>query len=545
MSTRQPGPDRRPLRWIAALAVGALIGFHFIRSTQVSQPSESVRADTRQIDPTPVDPAIPEDLATLSLTGLEELAATLRARLTTRGARPDEAVLIFKNETAYRRFLARAATAGVAVLGRIDGLLAVRVRTGDYDALARELVAHAGDYTRLGPNPLLGAAPPVVEERAARLHVPVGDGLLAALGLDASDSTWGRGVLVAVLDGGASPDAPLGNRLKYLDIGYGVSGAAEDGRHGTAVASLVAGSAAGALGVAPAAEVLSIRVTDGSGLSDAFSVAQGLVAAIEAGAKVVNISLGGPASSPVLAEAIEFALARDVAVVAAAGNDQAASLAWPAAYAGVVSVGAVDAAGQQAIFSNSGDSLQLTAPGYAIQTAGLAGERIAFTGTSASAPVAAGAIAVLLSVDPTLSPIAAADLLASYANEAGPLGEDPDYGRGTINLGSVLGRNDATRRDPALASLSYVATKSALDVVIQNRGSRAESGLGLTVTIGSAAARSYTVPDLAAGQAVVLSVPVPVGSAGTSALAVARLVLPSGLSDRNTSNNRLAVGVVY
>ncbi len=545
MSTSQPGPDRRPLRWIAALAVGALIGFNFIRPTQVGDKVETSGADAKRAEPTQTDPAAHADLAALSLTGLEELAATLRARLTARGTRPDEAVLIFKDEASYHRFLSRTAAAGVAVLGRIDGLLAVRVRAGDYAAFARELAAHAGDYARLGPNPLLGATPPVVEERAARLHVPVGDGLLAALGLDASDPAWGRGVLVAVLDGGASPDATLGNRLKYLDIGYGVSGAAEDGRHGTAVASLVAGCAPGALGVAPAAEVLSIRVTDASGLSDAFSVAQGLVAAIEAGAKVVNISLGGPASSPVLAEAIEFALARDVAVVAAAGNDQAASLAWPAAYAGVVSVGAVDAAGQQAIFSNSGDSLQLTAPGYAVQAAGLAGERIAFTGTSASAPVTAGAIAVLLSTDPTLSPIAAADLLATYANEAGPLGEDPDYGRGTINLGSVLGRNDTTRRDPALSSLSYVATKSALDIVVQNRGSRAESGLGLSVSIGSSTARNYVVPDLAAGQAVVLSVPVPVGTAGASALAVARLVLPSGLNDRNTSNNRLAIGFVY
>jgi len=174
-----------------------------------------------------------------------------------------------------------------------------------------------------------------------------------------------------------------------------------------------------------------------------FSISQGIYAAVDKGAQIINISLGGYATSPLLTDAVDYALAANVAIVAAAGNDQAAQLTWPAAYSGVVSVGAVDAVGKQAIFSNSGPQLQLTAPGYAIATAGAGGSRVSFSGTSASAPVASGAIAALLSTTPGLNALQAADLLAVYSDDHGPSGTDPDYGRGTLNLDRAL------RREPA------------------------------------------------------------------------------------------------
>jgi subtilisin family serine protease len=161
---------------------------------------------------------------------------------------------------------------------------------------------------------------------------------------------------------------------------------------------------------------------------------------VDAGAAIVNVSLGGYATSSVLSDAVDYAVAANVAVVASAGNDQAAQLVWPAAYSGVVSVGAVDGVGRQAIFSNSGASLQLTAPGYAIRTVGAGGSRVLFSGTSASAPVVSGAIAALLSTTPGLTAVQAADLLATYSTDAGPAGPDPDYGRGTLNLDRALNR---------------------------------------------------------------------------------------------------------
>ncbi|MGY8688851.1 MAG: S8 family serine peptidase, partial [Verrucomicrobiales bacterium] len=129
--------------------------------------------------------------------------------------------------------------------------------------------------------------------------------------------------------------------------------------HGTAVASVAAGTHAAAPGVAPAAQVLSFRVADSDGNSDSFTLAQGILAAAEAGADVINISLGSTGDSGVVEEAVNKAMAAGSTIVAAAGNNGADSLSYPAAYEGVISVGSVDAAGQHLDFSNTAESLNI------------------------------------------------------------------------------------------------------------------------------------------------------------------------------------------
>jgi len=415
----------------------------------------------------------------------------------------------------------------------------VRVRVGDYAAFVSELGAHADEYAEVTVNPILAANPPAAETRTARVGAPVGAGLLEALGVEGDSSRWGAGVTIAVLDGGSAADPTLGARLRYLDIGYGVVGGGEDGLHGTAVAALAAGAAADARGVAAAAEILSIRVTGVDGASDAFALAQGIFAAVDAGVEVINISLGGYATNTVLGEAVEHALAAGVAVVASSGNDQAAQLAWPAAYAGVVSVGAVDAAGRQAIFSNSGAGLQLTAPGYAVQTAGLGGTRLSFSGTSASAPVVSGAIAAVLSTSPGLTPLQAADVLTTHANDGGAAGADPDYGNGSVNLGWALARADASRVDPALTSQSYDAARGTVTVVVQNQGAQTIAGLGLEAGTGGEIL-SYAVPALAPGLSAGVEVPVDRATLTSAGELTVRfqVVAPVGVVDQNPANNR-------
>jgi hypothetical protein len=473
-----------------------------------------------------------------------DLAARLQDRLNRPGIRANEAILTFKDAAAYRRFLERARAAGLEVVAKIDSLNAVRVRIGDYTGLVGDIAGNVGDYASVGANPILSATPPPAEERAARSAVPVGENLLSVLGIapGTDTSSWGRGILVAVLDGGASAAPTLGTRLKYLDIGYGTTGLGADGAHGTAVASIVGGASAEAKGVAPAANILSVRVTGADGVSDAFSVAQGILAALDAGAKVINISLGGYSTSPVLGAAIEEAIAAGVAVVASSGNDQANQIAWPAAYAGVVSVGATDAVGMQAIFSNSGDGLQLTAPGYALQAASPAGAPTSFSGTSASAPVVAGAIATLMSQWPDLTALEAADLLATHANDGGVAGADPDYGHGWVNLRWAMNHDNPSFTDPAISSQSYDAATGTVSIVVQNRGSNALSGASLAVGLDGTITRN-TVADLAPGASTTITVPV----SDTRRDAGGNLVVSSQLSttahDQNVTNNRRA-GIV-
>jgi hypothetical protein len=253
---------------------------------------------------------------------------------------------------------------------------------------------------------------------------------LEFLGVDPkspSYATWGQGVTIAVLDTGVAPDPTFGSlRYRTIDIGLGsTTGSGGEDGHGTAVAALAVGAAADAPGIAPAANLLSIRVTDASGASDLFTVAQAILAATDAGAKVINISLGGYATSATLDAAITYATTRGAVIVAAAGNDQAAQLTWPAADPRVISVGAIDAAEQQLTFSNSGPQLQITAPGYGVQTAWLNGQRAYADGTSISTPLVSGAIAAVLSQNPAMSPGQAWTVIRQTTSDAGAPARTP------------------------------------------------------------------------------------------------------------------------
>lgn len=470
----------------------------------------------------------------------QALAQKLSTRFTRADTRAHEAVLIFKTPDGYQRFLARASEAGVIVAGRIDALRIVRVRVRAYDAFAAELVARAADYGGVSANTFV-QIPPAPEERASSRAFAVGNTLLATLGVPAGTDTsaWGRGVTVAVLDGGAVPDPTLGARLRYLDIGLGYAGTGATGRHGTAVASLVGGSAADAPGVAPAATVLSIRVIDTDDKSDAFTVTQGIVAAVDAGAQIINLSLGGYGTSEALARAIAYATEHGVVVVAAAGNDGAARLVWPAADLRVVSVGATDATGRQAGFSNSGPQLRLTAPGVGIQTAGLNNERSLFSGTSASAPVVSGALAALLSQSPGLTATQAVEILQTYSDDGGAAGEDPNYGRGTLDLGWALARADGTRIDTAISSHHYNPETASLEVIVQNRSARPAGNLTLTVDLNGRVT-TYPIAALAPGRSTTVPVPVDAAIAAGPITLRTRLDNPAGVLDAVPANNTRA-----
>jgi hypothetical protein len=475
------------------------------------------------------------------------LLAALERLLARSDARANEGVLTFKDDDAYRRFVARARAAGLTIVGELPGLRSVRVRYDSPAALAADLAQFASDYGDVAGNYLVGipSGPPAKEDRAAINQVPFGNSTLQFLGVPAEHSDWGKGVTIAILDTGVQPDPTFGadGRLRTLDIGLGTTvGHGEEDGHGTAIAALAAGASKDAGGVAPAASLLSIRVTDESGTSDTFTVAQGIVAAVNAGAKVINISLGGYSTNAALDAAIGYAVSRGSVIVAAAGNDQAAQLAWPAADARVVSVGAVDRAGQQVTFSNSGPQLCLTAPGYGVQTAWLDNQRVYVNGTSASSPLVAGAIAATLSQNSALTPQTAAQLLSQTASDAGAPGTDSDYGNGVLNLDWAMHRNDTAHYDPAIASHYYDAANSRMQFVVQNRSGSAVSGLQLNVNSSGATTNtaSFTIPSLAAGEIYVATVPVdPVAlkSAG-SITYLTQLANPPGLSDSATQNNR-------
>jgi len=470
------------------------------------------------------------------------LLATLQRLLSRSDTRARESVLTFKDDEAYRRFLARAKKAGLTVLGQLDGLRTARVRFDSFSSLQGDLLDNTADYSAVSANYLMNIpGPPAKDARAAVNPVPFGNRTLEFLGVTGDRSQWGAGVTIAVLDTGIAPDPTFGSgRLRTLDLGLGTTpGAGSEDGHGTAVAALAAGLAPDAPGVAPAANLLSIRVTDATGTSDIFTVAQGIVAAVDAGAKIVNISLGGYATNSALDAAIAYAGTRGAVIVAAAGNDQAAQLAWPAADARVISVGAVDAAEQQVSFSNSGPQLQITAPGYGVQTAWLDGQRATIDGTSVSSPIVAGAIAAVMSQNPSLTPQQAWQVLQQTASDGGAPGADPDFGHGILNLGWAMNRTDLTHVDTAVSSHYYDAANNQMEFVVQNRSAQQVTGLTLNVDV-SGTASANLIPTLGPGEIYVVKLPVSSATLAASGTLkfTTQLVNPPGLVDRVPANNR-------
>ncbi|WP_414660830.1 S8 family peptidase [Horticoccus sp. 23ND18S-11] len=527
-----------------ALACGGLILWLWRQGTAPDHPAEP--PPTRTADRTrPASDLPPSTPGTDALGGLSPEQRAMFKQLASdlaRGrAREREAVLAFKDDDALQRFLDRAKRAGLPILGQLNSLRAVRVGLDSLSALQRDLLENTADYAGVAANGLIGIPqPPAKQDRAAINQVPFGNDTLAFLGATGDRSAWGRGTTIAILDTGIAGDATFGSgRVRTLDLGLGSSpGNGSDDGHGTAVAALAAGAASDAGGVAPAANLLSIRVTDTSGVSDLFTVSRAIVAATDAGASIINVSLGGYSTGPVLDAAITYATQRGALIVAAAGNDQAAQLAWPAADARVVSVGAIDKAEQQVSFSNSGDQLQLTAPGYGVQTAWLDGRRVYVDGTSASAPLVSGAIAAVMSQNSNLSARQAADLLVLTANDGGPPGVDAAYGHGIINLATALNRANPAYVDTAVSSHSYDPASGQMAFVIQNRSGRTISGMALEVSVGTTTS-TQPLPGLAAGESYVTTVPVnesTLKSAGSLAFKT-RLVNPIGTVDQVPANN--------
>jgi len=537
--------------FLALLSLGGVAFFAYWSTQPGNQPAppppEPI-ADLNKVSPEDMNRLVSVTLPA-QITSKELIATVtdkLRQRIERADARPHEAVLTFKTAEAYQAFLARAARSGLRIAGRIDSLNTVRVGYDDLAALARELLENATDYNQVAANFLITHpnTPPQAQLRAARTQVPVGNNLRSFLGVSGDTKTWGQGVTIAILDSGVAADATFGfGRLSALDIGLGTTPPAKgaENGHGTAVAALAAGESSDAQGVAPAAKLLSIRVTDNNGKSDSFALAQGILAATDAGAKIINLSLGGYGTNAVLDSALGYASTRGVALVAAAGNDQADQLTWPAADPRVISVGAVDANGQQVIFSNSSPQLQITAPGLGLQTAWTDGARMLFSGTSGSAPIVSGALAALISQDPALSPAQAWGILQTHASDAGAPGADPNYGNGVLNLGWAMARNNPARADTAIASHYYDPVAQQLRIVVQNRGTQAVANLDLALDINGAR-QHQPIPWLAGGATTIINLPLSTSQRVAAGHIEFRseLINPESVTDQVPTNNRRA-----
>jgi subtilisin family serine protease len=436
-------------------------------------------------------------LAALALVGPVGAARDPQASVTWPGG---TAVVTYESEAALRAALARQPA---QVVRRIGALRVVALRpAGDVGAYAARI----------------GAEPGIVRvERAAarRSHAEPALALdttavpfqwqYAAIGADrvpADVAAAAAGVTIAIVDTGADLTAPdlVAKQPQAYSIRRRTAEITDANGHGTFVSALAAGSSTngdGIAGVAGEARLLVIQAGDRSGSFTDVDEAAAIVYAVNRGAKIVNLSLGGPGSSATERRAIEYAVSKNVLLVAAAGNgglrgspaEYPAALLQPVGSNGVggagLSVAASDRNGAQSAFSTSGSHISLAAPGTSVFSAvaatspearyprtplpGSLGGLYGYgSGTSFSAPQVAGAAALVWAANPRLRAPDVAAILERTASGDGSW--TPQLGYGVVDVPAAI--EAARTAEPSAAPLTPPAAPSVLRVESLRTGKR-------------------------------------------------------------------------
>lgn len=309
---------------------------------------------------------------------------------------PDEATLV----------AARAAGFVVSADQRIEGLdirsVTLRPPRGlSLKRAIRELqrLAPRGDFT------------------ANHIHLASGAVAVPAAASSALAQGGGGGAQIGIIDGGVAAHPSLSG---VEQSGF-VTGAPAPSAHGTAVASLAAGTSA-PRGAAPGARLLvaDIYGRDPKG-GNAVAIARALGLMVERRVPVVAMSLVGPPNK-LVAKAIGQAMARGTQIVAAVGNDgPAAPPAFPASYKGVIAVTGVDRRDRALVEAGRGLHLDYAAPGADMAAAAPGGGLREVRGTSYAVPLVAGRLAR-----------GSRALLDAQAVDLGAMGPDKVYGRGLV-----------------------------------------------------------------------------------------------------------------
>jgi len=255
------------------------------------------------------------------------------------------------------------------------------------------------------------------------------------------DRTTGTGVTIAILDSGVDPTHPdlAPNLVPGWNFSDNNSNTADVYGHGTEVAGVAAGIGNNNIelaGEAYGAKIMPVRISDLSGYTTYSAVATGVNYAANHGAKVINVSYQAGGSNAVQ-RAAKYAKSKGSLVVMSEGNTGA-----PSGYknsANIISVSATDNYDVITGWSTYGKDVDVAAPGQAILTTTRGGGTDYFSGTSFSAPLTAGVLALIWSVNPNLTPDQVQQILFNSSVDLGAPGWDPSYGWGRIDAARAVG----------------------------------------------------------------------------------------------------------
>ena len=407
------------------------------------------------------------------------------------------AVVSYTGERALERALARHPA---TVIRRVPALHVVEVRPrGDIARYAVQLGAEPGIVDIERPAPRRSLVEPALlttptgepfQWQYAAVHA---DQVSAQVEQDAAKLT------IAVIDTGAdlsAPDLAAKSPLAHSVLARSADVTDRNG-HGTFVAALAAGSGSngeGVSGVAGGAQLLIVQAGGPSGSFSDVEEATAIVYAVDHGARIINLSLGGPSTSTTERRAIDYAVGKGVLLVAAVGNSHAdgnpveypAALLQPRGSRGVggqgLAVAASTRSGARASFSSTGTHLSLAAPGEAVFSAVSAFSpasrypRVAVpgsgglygygSGTSFAAPQVAGAAALVWAASPQLSAEEVASILEQTASGQGTWNEELGYG--VLDVAAAVAR----AQDPARSTGEPLAVSPPRSVSLQKSAAR-------------------------------------------------------------------------
>ena len=278
---------------------------------------------------------------------------------------------------------------------------------------------------------------------------------------EAWEVTKGKGVVVAVIDTGVafatSRKGAIARDLKETKFVAGRDFVNKDDNpyddqgHGTHVTGTIAQSTnnnEGVAGLAFEATIMPIKVLSAAGGGTSADIGEGIRWAADHGAKVINMSLGGPYPDKIMGSACEYAYKKGVTIVCAAGNSSKEGVGYPAGFAECIAVSAVGPTGKLSFYSTWGKQIALAAPGGDSKVGGLAEGKIlqntiyekqddyfAFQGTSMATPHVAAVAALIESQGITNPKDVRAVLIKSAQKVEG--GQKEKYGAGILDAASA------------------------------------------------------------------------------------------------------------
>ncbi|WP_199555594.1 S8 family peptidase [Sandaracinobacteroides hominis] len=319
----------------------------------------------------------------------------------------------------------------------------------------------------------------------------------------------GAGVTVAFIDSGVDlTNVEFAGRISTLsrDVTSAGRSAQDSSGHGTAVVGVAAAGRndSGTMGIAWGATIAMFRAdsgncADGCNFSDS-AIAAGLDAAVSAGARVVNISLGGSNGNTQLRNAFARAAAAGTILVVSAGNDAGAqvdplplaALASGGA-AAVIVAGSSNAQGAISDFTNRAGTAQnnyLLALGEDVRSFNHQGQAYYYSGSSFSAPAVTGAVALLAQAFPNLTSGRIVEILLRTADDVGASGTDAVTGRGLLNIERAMQPIGQT----SLAGTAIAVPTGASGSLGSAMGDGLSTGSGMRgVPITDGYGRAYTL----------------------------------------------------